>query len=74
MNLSDEIISFIQEYAKKKVDDITEDTTLPADLGINSLAFVRMVNDAEIKFNVTIDDNKLVSVRTVRDFVRLIEQ
>ncbi|MBR1856007.1 MAG: acyl carrier protein [Oribacterium sp.] len=74
MNLSDEIISFIQEYAKKKVDDITEDTTLPSDLGIDSLTFVRMVNDAEKKFNVTIDDNKLISVRTVRDFVRLIEQ
>ncbi len=74
MNLSDEIIRFIQGYAKKQVDDINENTILPSDLGIDSLTFVRMVNDAEKKFNVTIDDNKLISVRTVRDFVRLIEQ
>ena len=72
MNISDEIISFIREYAKKQVDNITEETTLPADLGIDSLTFVRMVNDAEGKFDVTIDDNELVSVRTVRDFARLI--
>lgn len=74
MNLSDEIIRFIQGYVKKQVDDINENTILPSDLGIDSLTFVRMVNDAEKKFNVTIDDNKLISVRTVRDFVRLIEQ
>lgn len=74
MNLSDEIIRFIQGYAKKQVDDINENTILPSDLGIDSLTFVRMVNDAEKKFNVTIDDNKLISVRTVRDFVRLIDQ
>lgn len=72
MNISDEIISFIREYAKKQVDNITEETTLPADLGIDSLTFVRMVNDAEGKFDVTIDDNELVSVRTVRDFARVI--
>ena len=72
MNVSDEIISFIKGYAKKQLDDITEETTLPADLGIDSLTFVRMVNDAEGKFDVTIDDNELISVRTVGDFARLI--
>ena len=74
MNISDEIISFIREYAKKQVEDITEDTTLPVDLGIDSLTFVRMVNDAEGKFDVTIDDNELIRVRTVSDFARLIKK
>ncbi len=74
MNISDEIISFIREYAKKQVEDITEDTTLPVDLGIDSLTFVRMVNDAEGKFDVTIDDSELIRVRTVSDFARLIKK
>ena len=69
-----EIIQFIKEYAKKEVNEITEDTTLPADLGIDSLTFVRMVNDAEGKFDVSIEDSKLIHVRTVRDFAELLQK
>lgn len=74
MNTNDEIISFIREYAKKQVDNINGETTLPADLGIDSLTFVRMINDAEGKFDVTIDDSELIKVRTVEDFARLLKR
>lgn len=73
MNITDEIKKFIREYAKKEVEEITENTKMIAELGIDSLTFVRMVNDAENNFDVTIPDDKLIAVRTVGDFVKLIQ-
>ena len=71
--VTDEIIRFLREYAKKEVDEITEDTRMATELGIDSLTFVRLVNDAENTFGVTIDDEKLITVRTVGDFVGLLK-
>lgn len=73
MNITDEIKKFIREYAKKEVEEITENTKMIAELGIDSLTFVRMVNDAENNFDVTIPDEKLIAVRTVGDFVKLLQ-
>ncbi|MBQ7724482.1 MAG: acyl carrier protein [Lachnospiraceae bacterium] len=73
MNITDEIKKFIREYAKKEVEEITENTKMIAELGIDSLTFVRMVNDAENNFDVTIPDDKLIAVRTVGDFVKLLQ-
>lgn len=72
MIISDEIKRFVREYARKEVDEMTEDTAMAAELGIDSLAFVRMVNDAEMVFDVTIEDEALTGVRTVGDFARLL--
>ena len=73
MHITDEIKKFIREYAKKEVEEITENTKMIAELGIDSLTFVRMVNDAENNFDVTIPDDKLIAVRTVGDFVKLLQ-
>lgn len=73
MNITDEIKKFICEYAKKEVEEITENTKMIAELGIDSLTFVRMVNDAENNFDVTIPDDKLIAVKTVGDFVKLLQ-
>ena len=73
MNITDEIKKFIRKYKKKEVEEITENTKMIAELGIDSLTFVRMVNDAENNFDVTIPDDKLIAVRTVGDFVKLLQ-
>lgn len=72
MMITDEIKSFISDYSRKEVDEITEDTAMAAELGIDSLAFVRMVNDAESAFGVAIEDEALIGIRTVGDFARLL--
>lgn len=74
MMISEEIKRFIGDYARKQVDEITEDTAMAAELGIDSLAFVRMVNDAEAAFDVTIEDEALVGIRTVGDYARLLRR
>lgn len=72
--ISNEIQRFIREYSRKEVDEITEDTAMAAELGIDSLAFVRMVNDAETAFDVTIEDEALIGIRTVGDFAKLLQR
>ena len=72
MAIPDEIKRFIGNYARKEVEEMTEDTAMAAELGIDSLAFVRMVNDAETAFDVSIEDDELIGIRTVGDFARLL--
>ena len=72
MTITDDIKRFIREYSRKEVDEITEDTAMAAELGIDSLAFVRMVNDAETAFDVAIADEELTGIRTVGDFAKLL--
>ena len=72
MTITPEIMKFIKDYAKKEVDEITEDTTMAFELGIDSLTFVRMVNDAEKSFDVTLEDEALIKIRTVGDFAKLL--
>ena len=74
MMIADEIQTFIREYSRKEVDEINADTAMAAELGIDSLAFVRMVNDAETKFDVIIEDEDLIGIRTVGDFAKLLQR
>ena len=72
--MTEEAVKFIKQYCKKEVAELTEETAMSAELGIDSLTFVRMVNDAEDVFDVTIRDEFLPKVRTVGDFLKLIEK
>lgn len=72
--MTEEAAKFIGQYCKKEVPELTEEMTMAAELGIDSLTFVRMVNDAEDVFDVTIRDEFLPKVKTVGDFLKLIEK
>ena len=54
--------------------DIDEDTDLVADLGLDSLKVMKIVESVEDSFDISIPLNVLPDVRTVRDFVLKIQQ
>ncbi|MBW2435741.1 MAG: acyl carrier protein [Deltaproteobacteria bacterium] len=54
--------------------DIDEDTDLVADLGLDSLKVMKIVESVEDSFDISIPINVLPDVRTVKDFVLKIQQ
>ncbi len=68
--LEKEIISIIQD--KTKNDKISKSTELK-NLGIDSLDLLDLVIEAEHKFNVHLEDEKLIELKTVGDFIKEIK-
>ena len=71
--LMDKALNFLGEYTQLD-DSVNEDSQLIADLGLNSLSLLEIVNDAEDAFSITIDDEELPQLVTVGDVIRLLEK
>ena len=68
----------LKEYLVKEFrlnpDDVTMDSELIGDLGINSLELADLILLCEDKFNVVIDDEEIRNFSTVGDVVRYLEK
>ena len=54
--------------------EVSEDTDLVADLGLDSLKVMKILESVEDQFDVSIPLNVLPDVRTVQDFALQVEQ
>ena len=68
--MREKILRIVSNYAK--TDTITPDSELITDLGINSIDLVSMVMDFEDEFGVTVPDEALAGIKTVKDIEDLI--
>lgn len=66
-------ILFLGEYAECDMQEVDENSYLISDMGLNSLQLVEIVNDAELEFDIVIEDDELESIQTVGDIARLLE-
>ena len=64
---------FLVDELHVKAEDVTMESELAGDLGINSLELADLVYLCEEKFNVVIDDEDLHNFITVGDVVRYLE-
>lgn len=68
----------LKEYLVKEFrlnpDDVTMDSELIGDLGINSLELADLILLCEDKFDVVIDDEEIRNFTTVGDVVRYLEK
>lgn len=67
-------ILFLREFMDQEDVEVSESSHVIADLGLNSLQLVEIVNDAEDEFDITISDDELDRILTVGDIARLLEQ
>jgi acyl carrier protein len=71
------ILNQLFEIIKPSVKDnrqLEEDTDLVADLGLDSLKVMTLVEEVEDKFDISIPLNILANVRTIRDFALQLQQ
>jgi acyl carrier protein len=73
----EDILSQRFEIIKPSVKDgrqLEEDTDLVADLGLDSLKVMTLVEEVEDQFDISIPLNILAKVRTIKDFALQLKQ
>jgi len=73
----EDILSTLFEMIKPSVKDgrqLEEDTDLVADLGLDSLKVMILVEEVEDQFDISIPLNILANVRTIKDFALQLQQ
>ncbi|VEU63564.1 phosphopantetheine-binding protein [Mycoplasmopsis bovirhinis] len=69
MNIEQMLIAKFEILTKKKVSE----SDLIKDLKIDSLDLAELIMEAEEKFNISISDQELISLTTVKSIIELIK-
>ena len=73
----EDILNQLFEIIKPSVKDgrqLEEDTDLMADLGLDSLKVMTLVEEVEDRFDISVPLNILAKVRTIKDFALQLQQ
>lgn len=65
----EKIKDIICHFVDIEKDDITQDSTLRADIGLNSLDLISVATEIENDFGVSIPEKKVLTLKTVGDLV-----
>lgn len=55
----------LSDYTDMPVGEITEDSKLIEDLGMNSFQFMSLLGDLEEQYDVTVDETEVNNIQTV---------
>ncbi len=69
----EKIIEIIAAHLGSDADEITEDTNIADELGADSLDIVEILIEIENEFDVSISDEEIPNLKTVRDIVEYVE-
>ena len=72
MSNFERVIEFMKQFTECDLTDATPDSQLIADLGLNSLELIELVNDAEDAFDIIIEDDDFVNIVTLGDVAALL--
>ena len=72
-NLTDKVKEIIAKQLSVKVDDIKEETNIAEELGADSLDLVEILMSLEDEFGVSIPDEAIPEIKTIKDIVEFIE-
>ena len=70
--MSEKIKELIAKQLNKSVDEITDDKEIVKDLGADSLDVVEMLMTMEEEFGITVPEDQVANVKTVKDIADLI--
>ncbi|ERJ12999.1 acyl carrier protein [Haloplasma contractile] len=70
----DKVKQIIAEELSIEAEDIKLESKLQEDLGADSLDAVEIIMAIEEEFDIEIDDNEVVKIKTVKNIVDYIEQ
>lgn len=69
----EKIADIIVKQLGTDIDEITENTNIMDDLGADSLDVVEMLMAIEESFGVSVPDEEIPNLKTVRDIVEYVE-
>ena len=74
MDTLEQMKKIICEFVDISADEITPETNIRSDLGLNSLELVNLAVEIEESFNVEIPDREAMGLETVADAIAIIEK
>ena len=69
----EKIADIVSKQLGADIDDIDENTNIMDDLGADSLDVVEMLMAVEESFGVSVPDEEIPNLKTVRDIVEYVE-
>lgn len=69
----EKIADIIAKQLRSDSEEITEDTNIMEDLGADSLDVVEILMAIEESFGVSVSDDEIPNLKTVRDLVEYVE-
>ena len=67
------IIAIISDFVDVDPADVTVDSKLRSDLGLNSFDFVNIAVEVEREYNIKIPDTDISQLKTVGDLLALVD-
>lgn len=68
------IIAIISDFVDVDPAEVTVDSKLRSDLGLNSFDFVNIAVEVEREYNIKIPDVDIAQLKTVGDLLALVEE
>lgn len=65
----EKVKEILDEYIEVNVEDITLQTRLIEDLGINSYEFMRIIGEIEEEFDFEVDEKSVLKLITIEDLL-----
>ena len=72
MSMSEKIKELIAKQLNKSIDEITDEKEIVKDLGADSLDVVEMLMTMEEEFGITVSEDQVANIKTVKDIADLI--
>ena len=69
----DDLKNKLSEYVDTPVDEITENSRFIEDLGLNSFEFMSLLGYLEDEYDIEVDENEILNIKTVGEAVAYIE-
>ncbi len=69
----DELKEKLSEYVDTPIEEITENSRFIEDLGLNSFEFMSLLGYLEDEYDIEVDENEILNIKTVGEAVSYIE-
>ena len=73
MTIEERVKNVIAQQLKVKLEDITDDSDFVKDLGADSMASIELVAAFEAEFDIEMDEDAALKVKTVGETVKFIQ-
>ncbi|UCE06904.1 MAG: acyl carrier protein [bacterium] len=73
MTIEERVKNVIAQQLKVKSEDITDDSNFVKDLGADSMASIELVAAFEAEFEIEMDEDAALKVKTVGETVKFIQ-
>ena len=74
MNRATEFKKIVAQYCEVPVEDMTDDMRFREDLGFTSLGFMSFLGELEDTFDVELEQEKAVQVRTIGEALEMLRE